>query len=106
MVAPRLYLLEMNSPMYQVDRLRSVPVSNIEFAKAADMVSGATQAQLLISVIYFLVWMALLVVPLLLAGPLRPVLVKRAQSSRGAMGTCRYRRRCNPGLQQEGIDLA
>jgi hypothetical protein len=59
-----MYLLQMNTPMYQVAQLAGVPRFSPEYAGAVSTVRAAIQAQVLISAIYFIVALALLVLPL------------------------------------------
>jgi hypothetical protein len=67
-VALRIYLFEMSTPMYRVERLSGVPTSSPEYASSLALVSAAVQAQLVTSIVYFAVALALLALPLGLSG--------------------------------------
>ncbi|MEO8288277.1 MAG: hypothetical protein ABI670_17770 [Chloroflexota bacterium] len=68
----RLYLYEMSTLMYQVEQYSAVPSSSPEHARLLVLAGQATQAEVWISVLYFAVALALLIIPIhsLLLSPL------------------------------------
>jgi hypothetical protein len=61
-----LNLFEMSIPMYRVERLSGVPTFSPEYAGSVALVSQATQTQVWISAVYFVVALGLLLLPLAL----------------------------------------